>query len=77
MDIRNSRFQHHALAMFVAHGLDPVQIEQLAHVNRLSTALMLGDPSFRKLVAYYRGGGQFKDTEGVRRRRRSTKTRDN
>jgi len=47
MDIRNLRFQHHALAMFVAHGLDAVQIEQLAHVNRFTTVLMLDSPSFR------------------------------
>jgi len=51
--------------MFVAHGLDAVQIEQLAHVNRFTTVLMLDSPSFRDLVAYYRGGGQFKDIKGA------------
>jgi hypothetical protein len=64
MDICNSRFEHHVLAMFVAHGLDAAQIERLAHVNRLTTTSLLGDPSFLKLVSYYRGGGQFKDREG-------------
>jgi hypothetical protein len=63
--IDEMRLKHHALAILVAHGLDAVQIEKFAHIGRRRVALLLNDPAFRELVAYYRGGGQFKDIKGA------------
>jgi hypothetical protein len=65
MDIAKARCKHHAWAMLVAHGLDSTQIEEFAHISRRRTELILNDPTFRELVAYYRGGGQFKDIKGA------------
>jgi hypothetical protein len=65
MDIAKARCKHHAWAMLVAHGLDSTQIEEFAHIRLRRTEVMLNDPTFRELVAYYRGGGQFKDMKGA------------
>jgi hypothetical protein len=59
--ISEMRLKHHALAMLVAHGLDPVQIEKFAHIGQRRIELLLDNPVFRELVAHYRGGAQFKD----------------
>jgi len=59
--INDLRFRHHTIAMWVAHGLTPEQLQRLANIHKSRTTMLMNDPTFKELVQYYRDHGQYKE----------------
>jgi hypothetical protein len=62
--IQDLRFKHHSIAMWVAHGLTPEQLQRLAKVDKMRVSSLMNDPSFQELVVYYRSGGVYLEYKG-------------
>ena len=64
--INDLRFRHHTIAMWVAHGLTPEQLQRLAGIHKVRAASLMDDPAFKQLVQYYRDHGQYKEANDVK-----------
>lgn len=60
MSIEEMRANHHLQARLLAEGREVDEVAAIVGKTASQLESLLDDPTFRELMAYYRGGGTYK-----------------